>query len=322
MTESSFGSLRLHVQVYSGAALLWTCWCWRHWEPLWAAGQCDWKMTVEVNRAAKRSSMCFWSHGDKKWMLSVWWLFPNVFAPPGPCVSSSSWRSLSTAVTGQTQPPPRPEPIWPRSWRNTPRCLLTMQALMSRCLGSACWSQRLPAVLKHHPKPSNVRLTHTSTISHSGDRSGDQCPKYRGFSQGADPLDEPMRPPESLKQKFKWVSLSYVFLKLKRSSVLLWLMVAEISSGSPCWILILFCRHVMACTHETLSCYYRPPACSGHLDWYWVTIRRMGSPPPPTLPSGGDCWENRSHQFWDRRKILSLFLLALGFCLARELRFL
>lgn len=84
--------------------------------------------------------------------------------PPGPCVSWNSWRSLSMAATGPTRWPPRLELTWPRSWRNTPRCLLTMQALMSRCLESVCSFQRHPAALKHHPKPSNVRPTHFTSM--------------------------------------------------------------------------------------------------------------------------------------------------------------
>lgn len=82
-------------------------------------------------------------------------------SPPGPCVSWNSWRSLSMAATGPTQWPPHLELTLRRSWRNTPRCLLTMQALMSRCLESVCSFQRPPAALKHHPKPSNVRPTLT-----------------------------------------------------------------------------------------------------------------------------------------------------------------
>lgn len=76
---------------------------------------------------------------------------------PGLCVLWSSWRSRSMAATGPIQQPPHRELTWLRSWKNTPRCLLTMQALMSRCLESVCLFQRPPAALKHHPKPLKVR---------------------------------------------------------------------------------------------------------------------------------------------------------------------
>lgn len=81
-------------------------------------------------------------------------------SPPGPCVLWNSWRSLNTAATGPTRWPPRLGLTWPRSWRNTPKCLLTMQALMSRCLESVLSFQSHPAALTHHPKPSNVRQCH------------------------------------------------------------------------------------------------------------------------------------------------------------------
>lgn len=88
-------------------------------------------------------------------------------SPPGPCVLSNSWRSLNTAATGPTRWPPRLGLTWPRSWRNTPKCLLTMQALMSRCLESVLSFQSHPAALTHHPKPSNVRWRHARFNIHS-----------------------------------------------------------------------------------------------------------------------------------------------------------
>lgn len=99
--------------------------------------------------------------------LCHWLCLTNDFFSPGPCVLWNSWRSLSMAASVPTQWPPRLELTWPRSWRNTPRCLLTMQALMSRCLESVCSFQRHPAALKHHLKPSNVRPTPFISMLHS-----------------------------------------------------------------------------------------------------------------------------------------------------------
>lgn len=89
----------------------------------------------------------------------------TLIQPAGPCALWSSWRSLSTAATGPTRWPPPLEPTWPRSWRNIPRCLLTMQALMCRCLESVCSFRRRQEPLKHHPKPSNVRAALLSAIT-------------------------------------------------------------------------------------------------------------------------------------------------------------
>lgn len=60
------------------------------------------------------------------------------------------------AATGPTWRQPRLAPIWPRSWRSTPRCPSITQASTLKCLESACLLQRCPPA-KPHPKPLKVR---------------------------------------------------------------------------------------------------------------------------------------------------------------------
>lgn len=80
----------------------------------------------------------------------------------GPCALWSSLRCPSMAATDPTWRPPRLAPIWPRSWRSTPRCPSITQASMLKCSGSACLLQRCPPA-KPHPKPLKVRfLLYTS----------------------------------------------------------------------------------------------------------------------------------------------------------------
>lgn len=115
-------------------------------------------------------TLCFYAFSS----LQGYWFFCSEMTElslslSGPCVLWSSWRFLRTAATGPASSPPRHAPIWPRSWRSTPRCPSIMQASTCRCSASACSPQRCtPAKL--HPKPSNVsRISHglqTLCISH------------------------------------------------------------------------------------------------------------------------------------------------------------
>lgn len=53
------------------------------------------------------------------------------------------------------------------------------------------------------------------------------------------------------------------------------------------WCYQLWCQ-VTSCIHEISQGYFRPPACWGHLKWYWVTVRRMMGTPPSPPPPGID----------------------------------
>lgn len=61
------------------------------------------------------------------------------------------------AATGPTWRPAHLAPIWPRSWRSTPRCPSITQASMLKCSGGACLLQRCPPA-KPHPKPLKVHF--------------------------------------------------------------------------------------------------------------------------------------------------------------------
>lgn len=67
---------------------------------------------------------------DAEWCSETLHTNPASFASgcfPGRCVSSSSWRFLSTA-SKTTFPPARRGQTWPRSWKNTPRPATTTPA--------------------------------------------------------------------------------------------------------------------------------------------------------------------------------------------------
>lgn len=86
---------------------------------------------------------------------------PLVIYFPGLCALSNNW-TIHSMVTRTMFPPARHAPIWPRSWRNTPRPASTtaplMEATATRCTGNGPSHQKFMDIGIPPPKDMMVRF--------------------------------------------------------------------------------------------------------------------------------------------------------------------